>query len=84
MVVACNISKDGTELLVKSYKGIYYWKRAADTSLVAMLQKPAIRLPYEEEPQGEAITWAIDGKGYYTLGEKKKNDTVHLLYYERN
>ena len=84
MVVAASMSPDGTELLVKTYKGIYYWSRQDNISVLDMLQKSPIRLPYQEEPQGEAVAWATAGNGYYTLSEKKKDETVHLLFYERN
>lgn len=82
-VVAADFNKDGTELLIKTYNSVSYWKRSLDMSVLSMLQTPGTPLPYQREPQGEAITWSTTGNGYYTLSEHKKGDQVHLLFYER-
>ena len=82
-VVAADFNKDGSELLIKTYTTVSYWKRPADMSVLAMLKEPGIRLPYQREPQGEAVTWSPTGNGFYTLSEQKKGETVHLLFYER-
>lgn len=83
-VVAADMTSDGKELLIKTYKSVFYWNRPADMSVLNMLKKPATVLPYKQEPQGEAIAWATGGDGYYTLSEQKKNEQVHLLFYARN
>ena len=49
-----------------------------------MLKEAPLELPYEREPQGEAITWAEDGKGFYTLSERVSGKKSYLYYYERN
>jgi hypothetical protein len=82
-VVAADFSRDGTELLVKNYNKIFYWKRPANMPVMTMLQKPGIELPYEKEPQGETVAWSAKGDGFYTLSEQKKDQDVHLLYYRR-
>lgn len=68
-ITAGDISKDGRQVLVKSYTKVYYWKRDADEPIWKLLQKPPQILPYEQEKQGEAIGFARDGKGYYTTSE---------------
>ncbi|HTF17422.1 MAG TPA: hypothetical protein VK658_05080, partial [Chryseolinea sp.] len=73
-VVAADFSRDGTELLVKTYNSVFYWKRSANTSVLTMLQKPGTPLPYRREPQGEAVTWSTNGNGFYTLSEQKKRE----------
>lgn len=83
MVVAADFSADGSELLIKTYKEVLYWKRQGDVPVMSMLKEPATRLPYAREPQGEAIAWSVNGDGYYTLSEKKKGEKVHLLFYKR-
>ncbi|MEJ1236717.1 hypothetical protein WBG78_01230 [Chryseolinea sp. T2] len=82
-VVASDFSRDGTELLVKTYSKVFYFKRSGDMTVQSMLKQRKVELPYKQEPQGEAIAWSTDGKGYYTLSEQQKNEDVHLLYYER-
>lgn len=77
------ISVDGKEVLLKNYEYIYYWKKAGDESFIDLLKKPAIELPYDPEPQGEAIAWARDGSGFYTLGENAKGERSKLFFYKR-
>ena len=35
------------------------------------------------EPQGEAVCWAADGSGYFTLSEERNNRPAHLYFYPR-
>lgn len=64
-----DISRDGRQILLKSYSKIYYWKRKDKEPVwKAMLRKP-VELPYKQEWQGEAVAFSVDGKGYYTVGE---------------
>jgi hypothetical protein len=84
LIVAGDFSADGSEILIKNYKSIYYWKAPSQKSVADIFNGPATELPYEAEPQGEAITWARDGKGFYTLSEKISGEKSYLYYYERN
>ena len=65
--VAGDISPSG-EVLIKTYRKIYYWKVADGDYLRAMLASP-VELPYIYEKQGEAVCWDAYTTGYYTLGE---------------
>jgi len=69
-ITAGDISKDGTQILIKSYDKVYYWKRPLNQPVwkVMLTQKPR-ELPYYMEKQGEAIGFTPDGKGYYTTSE---------------
>ncbi|WP_339869967.1 hypothetical protein [uncultured Algoriphagus sp.] len=68
---AADISADGSQILVKNYLAIYYWKRNSGESIAeAMIRKPT-ELPYSPEPQGEAIGFLRSGKAYFTLSEKR-------------
>lgn len=82
-VTAGDISLDGMEILIKTYDGIYYWKRRPGQSVPDALREPGIELPYEPEPQGEAIAWATDGSGFYTLSENAKGERGRLIFYAR-
>jgi len=68
-VTSAAISADGTEVLIKNLLNVFYWKREPGETISDMLSRPAMVQPYQPEPQGEAITFARDGRGYYTLGE---------------
>jgi len=69
-ITAGDISKDGTQILIKSYDKVYYWQRPLNEPVwkVMLTQKPK-ELPYYMEKQGEAIGFTPDGKGYYTTSE---------------
>jgi hypothetical protein len=47
------------------------------------LKPPPYIVEYKEEPQGEAITFARDGSGFYTLSEKVKGEKTYLYFYPR-
>jgi hypothetical protein len=68
-ITAGDISKDGKQVLLKSYVKVYYWKRERDEPIWKTMQRPAQVLPYLAEKQGEAIGFTLDGKGYYTTSE---------------
>jgi hypothetical protein len=77
--VAGDISKDGSQILIKTYLAVFYWKRTDKQSLVEALKAPPVRLPYVPEPQGEAIGFNFKGDGYFTLSEKR-NGVIPTLY----
>src|SRR5690606_3947651 len=83
-ITGADIRRDGTEVLAKNLMEVFYWKRDPGESIVDVLYKPAIRLPYIPEPQGEAIAFDVEGKGYYTLSEKAFGMDAYLYYYQRN
>ena len=74
-----DISRDGLKLIVKSYGTVYLWER--DAGETSFFDTPPVTLPYVPEPQGEAIAWAPDGAGYYTLSEERNNVEAVLYYY---
>ena len=83
-LVGGDISPDGQEVLLKTYEHVLYWSRR-DTILTipALLQLPPDTLPYRPEPQGEAIGFAADGSGYYTLSEENFGVDIDLYFYPR-
>jgi hypothetical protein len=83
-VTAGTISLDNQEILIKNTDNVFYWKRKKDETIAAALKRPATILPYVKEPQGEAIAFAFDGSGYYTVSEIKKKVKPHLYFYKRN
>lgn len=81
-VVAGDFSADGTEVLMKNYNNVLYWKLNNENLVSALKRNPAI-LPYEPEPQGESVTFARDGSGFYTISEKVKGEKSYLWFYPR-
>jgi hypothetical protein len=78
-----DISADGQEILIKNLKNVYYWKRREGESIQDALARPGEKLPYIEEPQGEAIAWFRDGSAYLTVSEKKDGITPVIYKYIR-
>ncbi len=84
LIVAADWSADGKEILIKSYKQVYYWQCNVGQPVKEALHKTPETLPYHEEPQGESIAFAIDGSGYYTLSEQAKGVKPTLMFYPRS
>ncbi|GAA4408297.1 WD40 repeat domain-containing protein [Nibrella viscosa] len=79
-----DISPDGSEILLRTYLGVLYWKRQGNELLADVLQKRSYRtLPYRIEPQGEAVCFDRLGSGYFTLSERNNAAAVSLYYYPR-
>lgn len=82
-IVGGVFSNDGKEILLKNYHNVFYWAVGLNQPVEEVLKSKPKILPYKEEPQGEAITFALDGSGYYTLSEKTPGDKSHLFIYRR-
>ncbi|MBO0932153.1 PE-PGRS family protein [Fibrella aquatilis] len=83
-VTGGGFSSDGSEILLRTYAGVYYWSRTKGQSVADAMQRTAARdLPYRIEPQGEAICFDRDNKGYFTLSEKASAPNVTLNYYAK-
>lgn len=79
-----DISADGSQILVKNYLAIYYWKRNNGESIAQAMSREPEELPYSPEPQGEAIGFRPDGKVFYTLSEKRFDLDPVLYKYTAN
>ncbi|MDH5250712.1 MAG: hypothetical protein OEW40_17095, partial [Cyclobacteriaceae bacterium] len=82
-ITAGDVSADGSEVLLKNYKHIYYWHNTAEIPVVDLLKTTPREIPYEQEPQGESIAWARDNSGFYTISEKVQGKKSFLYFYER-
>lgn len=83
-VTGAAISPDGTELLVRTYTDLRYWKRNTGQSIADALQKGNSRsMNPRLEPQGEAVCFDKDGRGFFTISEKATAPSVNLYYYAK-
>ncbi|WP_255070622.1 PE-PGRS family protein [Lacihabitans sp. LS3-19] len=81
-ITAGDISTSGDEILLKTYLAAFYWKlKKGETIFQAISRTRDIGLPYIQEPQGEAICWDINAKGYFTISERAEQAAVPKLYY---
>ena len=76
-IVSGDISKDGTQVLLKSYGRIYYWKRKGNEPVWQTLQRKPLQPAYEQERLGEAIGFSETGKSYYTVSEGRRQPIFH-------
>lgn len=81
---AADISADGSQIVVKNYLSIYFWKRNIGETVARAMGRAPVELPYSPEPQGEAIGFRPDGKAYYTLSEKRFDLDPVLYKYTAN
>jgi hypothetical protein len=80
MVTAADISPDGTELLVRTYRAVLGWERAGGEDWSAALMRAGRALPRSPEAQGESVAWASGARGYYTISE---GVSVPIFFYPR-
>jgi hypothetical protein len=69
LATAADISADGAWIAVRTYNTAYAWPLAAGQTVADALAGPRCRLPLASEAQGEALAWAADGSGFYTVSE---------------
>lgn len=78
------VASNNEEILIRNYFQIFYWKKNHFESIPeALRRKPSI-VPSKFEPQGEALAFSKDGKGFYTISETgQKMNPVHFYYIEK-
>ncbi|WP_052731194.1 NHL repeat-containing protein [Spirosoma radiotolerans] len=77
------ISTDGHEILIRTYEQIFHYSRRQGETIADALKRVPRRLPLAYEVQGEAISWAINGSGYYTSTEKTFTSIQFIYFYPR-
>ncbi len=82
-IVAADLSPGGHDLIMKNYSHIYYWANNTGKPLNELLKERPEEVPYQPEPQGESLTWARDGSGFYTISEIARGYKSYLYFYER-
>ncbi|HEY0900003.1 MAG TPA: hypothetical protein VGD90_11760 [Sphingobacteriaceae bacterium] len=68
-VTAADISPDGSQVVVRSYGNVFYWKRRPGELLEETFKRAPATLSHTSELQGEAIGFSRNGKGFYTISE---------------
>ena len=80
LVTGGDISADGQWLVLRTYTDAFLWHRQPGRSIEETLRAAPCRIPLVAEPQGEAIAWAPDNRGYFTMSEGSK---PHIHFFER-
>ncbi len=82
-VVSAALSGSRTELLVKTYSDVNLYELGPGQPLQDFINIKPVPVAYQVEPQGEAITFANDNSGFFTLSEKGFASSVRLYFYPR-
>jgi hypothetical protein len=80
-VTGGDVSPSGDGVLLRLYSQAYYWPRATGTNLWEAFSGTACTVPLAVEPQGEAIAFAADGLGYFTISEGASQP---VYFYEKD
>lgn len=77
-----DISADGSEILIKNYGMIYYWKKKKNETLIQTLARNYDSTPsYTIEVQGEAIGFDAAATGFFTISERNGQAVKIPLYF---
>ncbi|MEP6751037.1 MAG: hypothetical protein ABJB86_25100 [Bacteroidota bacterium] len=82
-VVSAALSIDGKGMIVKTYPQLFYYSRLPGETIAQTLKKDYTSLSYQLEPQGEAVGFAQDNSGFYTISEKGNSDAQVLYFYKK-
>jgi hypothetical protein len=65
-----DISPDGTEAVVLTYRSLYRFRRRQDEDWLSAMQRQPDELIGPPAPQNEAVAYSIDGKSIFVTTEK--------------
>ncbi|QIP12482.1 hypothetical protein G8759_07515 [Spirosoma aureum] len=82
-VTSAALSPDGSEILIRTYEKLFYYRRRSVESILDALKRVPLQLPLATELQGEAVGWASNGAGYYTTTEELDGEPQIIYYYAR-
>jgi hypothetical protein len=66
-----DISPDGSEAVVITYRSLYRFRRERDEDWLSALQKKPVEVVGPPAVQNEAVAYSIDGKSIYVTTEKQ-------------
>ena len=83
-IVSVTLSDNANEIIIKTYGRLYYYRHDPGSAIYSSLKEDPIIVPYVSEPQGEAVCFAANGSGYFTLSEQGFSNSAKLSFYKRN
>nr|HVJ17824.1 hypothetical protein [Polyangiaceae bacterium] len=70
MPTAGDVAPAGQAIVIRTYSSIFVWARPSGASIAEALRGTPREVPTPRQPQGEAVTFAADGRGLYTISEQ--------------
>jgi hypothetical protein len=80
LVTGAALSADGSRAVVRTYTDAYEYQVSGGNVVSALTKGKPIRTPLPGEPQGEAITYSIDGEYFVTASEASRTGDPPRLY----
>ncbi|WP_031301248.1 hypothetical protein, partial [Sphingobacterium paucimobilis] len=77
-----DISEDGRYIVIKNLTSVFLWKRNPGQDILSALKQPSRQIPYEVEPQGEAICFDRFDSCFYTISEQPLGLKSYLYKYK--
>jgi len=68
----------GDRILIRSRTSMHELARSPAGELVSIFSATPVPVPLAVEPQGEAVTYAADGRRYFTASEQDESPSVSL------
>lgn len=79
-IVGGDISRDGKEILIKTYGEVYHWYTEFENPLLTLFHQRPTKCFYTPEVKGEAIGWTNQGDGYFTISETDNGRADPIIY----
>jgi hypothetical protein len=81
LVTGGDVDPCGTHLLLRTYTALHEYTLSSGQPFESIFSAPGVHVPTANltfEAQGEAVTYAADGRGYFTSSEANGAATVEL------
>jgi hypothetical protein len=80
VITAGSFHPCSNRLLLRTYLGLYELSDLLDSRPEALFAAPPVQVPVAMEVQGEAVTYAEDGRGYFTGSERGGTASTELSF----
>ena len=81
LAVGGDISPDGKYIIIRSLSHASLWLRQKDQQLWQAFSQKPLNIQLMPEPQGEAICFDAEGRGFFTVSEKARQP---IYYYAKS
>ena len=78
LVTGGDISPGGDMIAVRTYVGVFVWRRSPGQPFAQALHSAPCSAPSRTEQQGESVGFAADSQGYFTVSEGS-SQSVHFF-----
>lgn len=80
LITGGDVAPDGGQVILRSYDRAFVFRRWPGSPLATSFATEPCRVPIAAEPQGEAVAFTPDGRGYVTVSEGPR-PAIYLTEY---